>query len=54
LGLVDKIGTLRDALDHVATQAKLKDYEIRVVPDRRTLSSASWSRPRDSTKRSRA
>ena len=33
LGLVDKIGTLRDAIDHVAGQAKLKDYEIRVVPE---------------------
>jgi protease-4 len=33
LGLVDKIGTLRDALDHVAAQAKLKDYDVRVVPE---------------------
>jgi protease IV len=32
LGLVDKIGTLRDAIDHVAAEAKLKDYEIRIVP----------------------
>ncbi len=32
LGLVDKIGTLRDALDFVAAQAKIKDYEVRVVP----------------------
>jgi protease-4 len=32
-GLVDKIGTLRDALDHVAAQAKIKDYDIRVVPE---------------------
>jgi protease-4 len=33
LGLVDKIGTLRDALDHVAAEAKLKDYEVRIVPE---------------------
>jgi protease-4 len=33
LGLVDKIGTLRDAIDHVADKAKLKDYEVRVVPE---------------------
>ena len=32
LGLVDKIGTLRDAIDHVAGQVKLKDYDVRVVP----------------------
>jgi len=31
-GLVDKIGTLNDAVEHVAKQAKLKDYEVRVVP----------------------
>src|SRR5205823_586218 len=30
LGLVDKIGTLRDAIDHVAAEAKLSDYEVRV------------------------
>lgn len=33
LGLVDKLGTLRDAIDHVAAEAKLKDYDIRVVPE---------------------
>lgn len=34
LGLVDKIGTLRDAIDHVAGEAKLAaDYEIRIVPE---------------------
>jgi protease-4 len=33
LGLVDKLGTLRDAIDHVAAQAQLKDYDIRVVPE---------------------
>ena len=31
-GLVDKIGTLRDAIDQVAAEAKLKAYEIRIVP----------------------
>jgi protease IV len=33
LGLVDKIGTLEDAIQHVAGQAKLKDYEVRVYPE---------------------
>jgi len=33
LGLVDKIGTLQDAIDHVAAKAKLTDYEVRVVPE---------------------
>ncbi len=33
LGLVDKIGTLEDAIQHVARQAKLKDYEVRVYPE---------------------
>lgn len=33
LGLVDKLGTLRDAIDHVAAKAQLKDYDIRVVPE---------------------
>jgi protease-4 len=33
LGLVDKIGTLRDAVGHVAAEAKLKDYEVRIVPE---------------------
>jgi protease-4 len=33
LGLVDKIGTLQDAIEHVASNAKLgEDYEVRVVP----------------------
>jgi protease-4 len=32
LGLVDKIGTLDDAIQSVAKQANLKDYEVRVVP----------------------
>ena len=33
LGLVDKIGTLQDAIRFVAEQAKLTDYEVRVVPE---------------------
>src|SRR5262249_1296470 len=37
LGLVDRIGTLRDAIDHVAGQAKLKDYEVRVVPEPKNI-----------------
>ena len=32
LGLVDRIGTLRDAIPHVAGQANLTDYDVRVVP----------------------
>jgi protease-4 len=32
LGLVDKIGTLQDAIHYVADQAKLTDYDVRVVP----------------------
>jgi protease-4 len=33
LGLVDKIGTLQDAIQYVAKEAKLKDYDVRVVPE---------------------
>jgi protease-4 len=33
LGLVDKIGGLEDAIQHVAQAAKLKDYEVRVYPE---------------------
>jgi len=33
LGLVDKIGGLEDAIQHVAQEAKLKDYEVRVYPE---------------------
>ncbi len=32
LGLVDKIGGLGDAIAYIAGQAKLTDYEVRVVP----------------------
>src|SRR6185437_2742127 len=31
-GLVDKIGGLHDAITFVAEQAKLTDYDVRVVP----------------------
>jgi protease IV len=33
LGLVDRIGTLADAVKHVAGKADLTDYEVRVVPE---------------------
>jgi len=33
LGLVDKIGTLDDALKFAAREAKVEDYEVRVVPE---------------------
>ena len=33
LGLVDKIGTLQDAIEYIASNAKLgEDYEVRAVP----------------------
>jgi protease-4 len=32
LGLVDKLGTLEDAIAFVAREAKLTDYDVRVVP----------------------
>jgi protease-4 len=33
LGLVDKMGTLQDAITFVADKAKVTDYEVRVVPE---------------------
>jgi protease IV len=33
LGLVDKIGTLDDAIKYVADQAKLTKYEVRTIPE---------------------
>ncbi|MGO9112577.1 MAG: signal peptide peptidase SppA [Thermoguttaceae bacterium] len=33
LGLIDKIGTLQDAIQDVAEKAKLKDYEVRAYPE---------------------
>jgi protease IV len=32
LGLVDRLGTLHDAIKFVAEQAKLTDYDVRVIP----------------------
>lgn len=37
LGLVDRIGTLDDAIRFAASQANLKDYEVRVVPRPKSL-----------------
>jgi protease-4 len=33
LGLVDKLGTMRDAIAFAADQAKIKSYDVRVVPE---------------------
>jgi protease-4 len=33
LGLVDKIGGLKQAIDYAAVQASLDDYEVRVIPE---------------------
>ncbi len=33
LGLVDRLGTMNDAVAFVAGQAKIKDYDVRVVPE---------------------
>ena len=33
LGLVDRIGTLSEAIAFAAEQAKIKDYDVRVVPE---------------------
>jgi protease-4 len=33
LGLVDRIGTLHDAIKHVAEQAKITEYDVRIVPE---------------------
>jgi len=33
LGLVDKIGTMQDAVQFVAKQAKLNEYEVRAIPE---------------------
>jgi protease-4 len=37
LGLVDRIGTLDDAVRHVAARAMLQDYAVRVVPEPKDL-----------------
>jgi protease IV len=36
-GLVDKLGTLNDAITMAAKKAKLKDYEVRYVPNQKTF-----------------
>jgi protease-4 len=33
LGLVDKIGSLEDAIAYIASKASVSDYEVRVVPE---------------------
>ncbi len=33
LGLVDKIGTLQDAITYLAEKAHLTDYDVRIVPE---------------------
>ncbi len=33
LGLVDKLGSLKDAIAHIATEAKLEKYEVRTIPE---------------------
>jgi protease-4 len=37
LGLVDKIGTMSDAVAFAADQAKIKDYDTRVVPEPKNI-----------------
>jgi protease-4 len=37
LGLIDRIGTMSDAVAFAATQAKITDYDVRVVPRPRTF-----------------
>ena len=37
LGLVDRIGTLYDAVAYAAEQAKMKEYDVRVVPEPRNF-----------------
>ena len=37
LGLVDKIGTLQDAIEYIAGEAKLTDYDVRVVPEQKNF-----------------
>ena len=38
LGLVDRLGSLPDAIQHVAAEAKLGDYDIRVDAPARSTS----------------
>lgn len=49
LGLIDKIGSLEDAIQYIAKEAKLADYEVREIPEpksfiERILEEASGSK----------
>jgi protease-4 len=37
LGLVDKLGTMDDAIKYAAAQAQISDYEVRVLPEPKTV-----------------
>jgi protease-4 len=37
LGLVDKIGTMQDAIQYIAKEANLTDYDVRVVPEPKNI-----------------
>src|SRR5207249_3844414 len=37
LGLIDKIGTLQDAIASAAEKAKVSDYDVRVIPQPKSL-----------------
>jgi protease-4 len=37
LGLVDRMGSMSDAIAFIAEQAKIKDYDVRVVPKARNF-----------------
>src|SRR5207244_8348234 len=56
LGLVDKIGSLEDAIQHVAKEVKLSDYEVREIPEpksfiERILEEASGNKDEDTSLR---
>jgi len=37
LGLVDRLGPMSDAIEFAANEAKIKDYEVRVVPEQKSF-----------------
>ena len=37
LGLVDRLGTMSDAIEFAANEAKIKDYDVRVVPEQKSF-----------------
>ena len=37
LGLVDRLGSMSDAIEFAANEAKIKDYEVRVVPEQKSF-----------------